>query len=295
MSPPLVSAEIGFEVTQLSKKELQDLECRCKTRFTECCIAWIEGGLKTVRPLPSCSLKRLWSGCPLPRCFRKFFLLSSKFVRVSKVLFACNCKIQNWSRYPLPKFFEKVLFTKFKIGQGDHCQVFEKVLLACNCKIQNLYKNLPLSHVQLTRRGRSELKGLLAIMYIVQCTPISWDGNAFKWVLSLNKYKTDLCGTLHTKFSPATHWEGNVVLRWWKDVLQTGDPFDQNWFLTKSGERGTRNKQKLLESDQGGKVIFGNNRKSGKSSNLFLLCTGRRDYKCWHSRGLFSVGESPGQ
>ena len=140
MSPPLVSAEIGFEVTQLSKKDtkLQD-QCRCKTRFTECCIAWIEGGLKTVRPLPSCSLKRLWSGCRLSRFLRNFFLLNSKLVRV-----------------PIAK-------------------LFEKVLRACNCKIQNpnLYKNLPLSHVQLTRKGRSELKGLLAIMYILQCTPIS--------------------------------------------------------------------------------------------------------------------------
>jgi len=47
------------------------------------------------------------------------------------------------------------------------------------------------------------------------------------------KYKTDLCATLHTKFSPATHWEGNVVLSQESEGLITNRSY---WKALKGGE-----------------------------------------------------------
>ena len=133
--------------------------------FTKCSSAWIEEDLRTVRPLLSSSLRRPWSGCPLPRFLFTLKKLQTDFLPFSSHMCSWQGKVvQNWKVW----------------------------------------------------------KQMCHAIYI------SWEGNS--WVLKYickgdigpvlnhDKCKTDLCATLHTKFSPATHWEGNVVLRWAADL-----------------------------------------------------------------------------
>merc|ERR1711934_1105052 len=78
-------------------------------------------------------------------------------------------------------------------GRPEDCETFAQLFT------EEAVVRLPIA--KLTRRGRSELK--------------------------------DLCGTLHTKFSPATHWEGNVVLSQESEGLVTNRSY---WKAIKDGE-----------------------------------------------------------
>ena len=58
------------------------LNCRCKMCSIGCSIAWMEADLRIARALPSSSLRRRLSGCPLLRFLKKHMMEPKLFLKI---------------------------------------------------------------------------------------------------------------------------------------------------------------------------------------------------------------------